>query len=132
MLLLVLKGIMQTRELSAKVGVSSNCISPWKQLYETQGISGLLVENRGGHKQGGISKEAHEQIKSRLCDPKGGFTSYKQAMEWINERFGLQMPYQAVNKYLKYHFATKFKVARKSHVKKDPLAAATFKKGTSR
>jgi transposase len=49
-------------------------------------------------------------------------------MDWINEKFNLDMNYQAVNKYLKRHFGTKLKVGRKSHVNKDENAAALFKK----
>lgn len=131
MLQLLLKGVVKTTALSGKVGVSGNCISHWKQLYAQGGLGTLLVENRGGHKPGAITKEAHRQIQQRLSDPKGGFTSYKQAQAWINETFGLSMKYQAVNKYLKYHFHTKLKVGRKTHVQKDPLAEQTFKKATA-
>jgi hypothetical protein len=38
------------------------------------------------------------------------------------------MKYQAVNKYLKRKFGNKLKVARKSHIHKDPAAEAVFKK----
>lgn len=132
LLLLWLKGTTKTKELSAKTGVSGNCISNWKQLYEKGGLSALLVERRGGHKRGAISREAHGLIEKRLGEAKGGFTSYKEAMQWINKRFGLNMKYQAVNKYLKHHFQTKLKVGRKTHIQKDPLAEAVFKKGSLR
>jgi transposase len=130
MLLLIAKGIKSNIALAAKAGVNRNCINSWKQLYVQQGLRALLIENRGGHKVGAINKEVHEQLHHRLSDPKGGFTSYKQAQRWINETFGLQMKYGAVNNYLKYHFHTKFKVGRKTHIQKDPLAAEAFKKGT--
>ncbi len=38
------------------------------------------------------------------------------------------MKYITLVKYTKRHFGTKIKVARKSHVKKDEEAVATFKK----
>ena len=101
----------------------------YKNIYRTAGLQALLTENCGGHKREAISKEAHKQLEKRLGDPKGGFTSYPQAVAWINETFGLAMKYQPVNKYLKYHFYTKLKVGRKSHISKDPLAEAAFKKG---
>jgi transposase len=129
MLLLILKGISSNTALAPKVGVNRNCIAAWKQRYERGGLSALLQEKRGGNRKGAINSEVHHRIRQRLSDPKGGFTSYKQAQEWINESFGLQMKYKTVHQYLHYHFDAKLKVGRKSHIQKDPLAAATFKKG---
>lgn len=129
MLLWIKKGMHSTQQLAAKLGVCRNCIAVWKKLYQREGVGALLQEKRGGHKQGGISKDHHVLIEAKLREVKGGFTSYKQAQAWINERFGLQMKYDAVNKYLKHHFHTKLKTGRKSHVQKDPLAEAAFKKG---
>lgn len=132
MLLLIAKGIESNTALAAKTGVNRNCIAVWKKHYAKQGLCGLLKERRGGPKQGAISKDIQAQIQERLSDPKGGFTSYKQATEWINTTFGLQMKYKTVNQYLHYHFHTKLKVGRKTHVQKAPLAEETFKKGTYR
>jgi transposase len=132
MLLLLHKAILSSKELAAKVGASTDSIASWKKRYKAEGLKALLQENRGGHKTGAINKEAHKLIEKRLSDPKGGFTSYKEAVTWINETFHLSMKYQAVNKYLKYHFHTKLKVGRKTHIHKDPLAEVTFKKGTIR
>ena len=132
MLLLVPKGGLSNTVLSAKVGVNRNRIAAWKQLYKSHGLSGLLQERRGGNRKGAINKEVHRQIRERLSDPKGGFTSYKGAQEWINQTFGLEMKYKTVNQYLHYHFQSKLKVARKSHLHKDAVQAEAFKKGTAR
>lgn len=129
MLLLLLKGTMSNMVVAAKVGVNRNCIAAWKLLYERGGLSALLQEKRGGNRQGAISSAMHQKIQQRLSDPKGGFISYKEATQWINESFGLQMKYKTVYQYLRYHFDSKLKVARKSHIQKDPLAEAAFKKG---
>jgi len=131
LLLLIQQGFVATQALAAKLKVSENSIGTWKQRYQREGLDGLLKEKRGGNRKGAITAVIHQQIKAHLSDPKGGLTSYKQAQAWINERFGLQMKYHAVNKYLKYHFHTKLKVGRKVHVQKDPLAAVAFKKGAT-
>jgi transposase len=132
MLLLIQKGIVSTQALAAKTGVSTDSICNYKKLYTQVGLSALVEETRGGGKPSVISKEQCQLLEQRLSDRKAGFSSYKQAVEWINERFGLSMKYQAVNKYLKRHFHTRLKVGRKTHVQKDPLAGAAFKKGTLR
>jgi transposase len=131
MLLLIRKGVLSTQVLAAKTGVSMDTIGHYKKRYSTQGLSALLQERRGAHQQGAISRAQHQLLKQQLADPKGGFTSYKQLVQWINETFGLSMRYHAVNKYVKRHFHTKLKVGRKTHVQKDPLAAAVFKKRTT-
>lgn len=132
MLLLIGKGLLSTQALAAKTGVSIDSIGNYKKCYAAHGLSVLLQERRGAHKQGAISAEQHQLLKQKLADPKGGITSYKQLVEWINMTFGLCMHYHAVNKYVKRHFHTKLKVGRKTHVQKDPLAAAVFKKKSCR
>ena len=130
MLLLINKGLVKTSYLAAKTGVSDNCIGNWKKRYAHQGLKGLMTEKRGGNRPSALSQEQRQLLEQKLRNPKGGFTSYREAVAWINEHFGLNMKYHAVNKYLKYQFGTKLKVGRKTHVHKEPLAGAAFKKGT--
>jgi transposase len=128
MLQAIINGITSTKDLGLKLKANRNSISNWKKTYLDQGINGLLEEDRGGRRPAAISTKQKLQLQQRLSDPKGGFTSYKEAMEWINKTFDLQMEYHAVNKYLKRNFGTKLKVGRKTHINKDDNAAALFKK----
>lgn len=128
MLLAILNGITATQELVLKTKANRDSIRNWKTTYRIQGIKGLLKESRGRKQPGAIEPKVKLQLQQKLSDPKGGFTSYKQAMAWINESFGLEMQYHAVNKYLKRNFGTKLKVGRKIHINKDENAAALFKK----
>jgi transposase len=128
MLLAIAQGIVSTGELVGKVKANRNSILNWKNAYQLNGIQGLLEDNRGGTRSAAINEKQKKQLQQKLSSPKDGFTSYTQAVDWINETFGLQMNYHAVNKYLKRHFGTKLKVGRKTHVNKDDNAAALFKK----
>jgi len=128
MLLAILNGITSTQDLVMKTKANRDSIRNWKNTYRSEGIKGLLSESRGRKKPGAIGPEVKLQLKQKLSNPKGGFTSYKQAMDWINTTFGLEMEYHAVNKYLKRNFGTKLKVGRKTHVNKDDNAEALFKK----
>ena len=130
MLLGILSGITSTRDLVLKTKANRDSIRNWKNIYKSEGIKGLLEETRGRKKPGAISPEIKIQLLQKLSDPKGGITTYKLAMNWINETFGLSMEYHAVNKYLKRNFKTKLKVGRKIHINKDPTAEAVFKKTT--
>lgn len=128
MLLAIIGGTTSTQELVVKTKANRNSISNWKNTYQQKGIEGLLEDDRGGKRPAAINAQQKVQLQEKLSDPKAGFTSYKEAMDWINKTFGLEMEYHAVNKYLKRNFKTKLKVGRKTHINKDDSAAALFKK----
>jgi transposase len=128
MLLAIVNGITATSELSHKTKANRNSILNWKNIYRSSGLDGLLKEGRGGKRRGALDEQQKSKLQKRLSDPKSGFTSYKQATEWINATFGVEMNYHAVNMYLKRNFGTKLKVGRKTHINKDDSAAALFKK----
>lgn len=128
MLIAISNGMTSTQDLVTKTKSNRDSIRNWKNTYKSEGIKGLLSETRGRKKPGAIGPEAKLQLKQKLSDPKGGITTYKEAMEWINKTFDLEMQYQAVNKYLKRNFKTKLKVGRKVHINKDPTAETVFKK----
>ena len=64
----------------------------------------------------------------KLNDPKNGIRGYTELLEWVNKELFKDMNYITLVKYAERHFGSKIKVARKSHVKKDEEAIATFKK----
>ena len=128
MLLAIIGGITSTRDLVFKTKANRDSIRNWKNTYREHGLEGLVEETRGRKQPGAIGPKEKVQLQKKLSDPKGGFTSYKQAMDWINKTFELEMQYHAVNKYLKRNFGTKLKVGRKTHVNKDKNATALFKK----
>ena len=57
-----------------------------------------------------------------------GFKPFVEIQHWLKENFGMEMKYQAVNKYVKQKFGARSKVARKSHINKDDNAVVVFKK----
>lgn len=130
MLLAIVNGITATNELAQKTKANRDSIRNWKNIYRSKGLDGLLKEGRGGKRHGALDEQQKSKLQKKLSDPKGGFTSYNQAMEWINTNFGVEMNYHAVNMYLKRNFGTKLKVGRKTHINKDENAAGLFKKTT--
>ena len=131
MLLAIVNGTTSTNELSHKTKSNRDSIRNWKNTYRTKGLEGLLSEGRGGNRQGALNDSQKIALEKKLSNPKGGFTSYKQATDWINTTFGVNMNYHAVNMYLKRNFGTKLKVGRKTHVNKDENATALLKKPVS-
>ena len=117
------------RELSRITGINHNSIVKWRKLYNISGIEPLLKHGRvGGFKKSVVSKEEHNKIAMKLNDPKNGIRGYTELLDWVNKELSKDMKYITLVKYAERHFGSKIKVARKSHVKKDEEAVATFKK----
>ena len=119
---------MGKNELAEQVGVNHNSIQKWRQKYLSGGIKQLLSDGRIGFKPSVISKETHEQIRIKLHSPEGAFTSFKELQQWVDSNFEKGINYNSLRHYVKRHFGAKLKVARKSHVDKDPDAIQNFKK----
>jgi len=129
MLLSILSGVQSTQELVKKTKSNRDSIRNWKNIYNEEGLSGLLSDKRqGGNRKARLNAEQKKQLLEKLSDPKQGFLSYKAATDWINDHLKVAMNYHAVNKYLKRNFKTKLKVGRKTHVNKEEGAEALFKK----
>lgn len=117
------------RELSRITGINHNSIVKWRNLYKLSGIEPLLKHGRvGGFKKSVLTKEEHQKIAIKLNDPKNGIRGYTELLEWVNNQFSKDIKYITLVKYAERHFGSKIKVARKSHIKKDDEAVATFKK----
>jgi transposase len=128
MLTLIANGITTVSALCAKLGITPPTLQNWKNRYRHGGLEALLREWRGGDKRSGISAEQKQLIADKLSNPHDAFRSYGEAQAWLKTVLGIDKQYHALNKYLKHNFATKLKVGRKSHVKKDEAAVAVFKK----
>ena len=130
-MLIIIKGSeidLNKNELADQVGVNHNSIQKWRKKYRTGGINSLLSDGRIGFKPSVISKEAHEQIRLKLHNPEGAFTSFKDLQHWVDIHFKTGINYNSLRHYVKRHFGAKLKVARKSHVHKDKEAVQAFKK----
>jgi transposase len=119
---------LSKNELAELVGVNHNSIQKWRNLYESKGIKGLLEQTRGGKRREVITSPAHIAIEKRLKSPSDAFVSFEELRRWVEEHFIPGIKYVTLNAYVKRHFGAKLKVARKSHIQKDPVAVDTFKK----
>ena len=123
---------LNKNELAKEVGVNHNSIQKWRKKYLAGGIKSLLQDGRIGFKPSIITKETHEQIRVKLHNPVGAFTSFKDLQHWVDTNFIKGVNYNSLRHYVKKHFGAKLKVARKSHVKKDKDAGELFKKTSVR
>jgi transposase len=116
------------RELADLIGVNHNSIQTWRTIYVQGGITYLCSHRKKGFRPSVFTKDEHKVIEEKLNDPFNGLRGYKELLNWIEQEFGKDIKYNTLLKYCIRNFGSSVKVARKSHVKKDPQAVEAFKK----
>ncbi len=121
-------GGISKRDLAEAIGVNHNSVQTWRTLYLQGGIRQLIKYTKNEGRPTILSDAEHQAIKAKLNDSKNGLRGYIELLHWVESTFKKEIKYNTLLKYANREFGASVKVARKSHVKKDPLAVATFKK----
>lgn len=128
-LLLTQEGRFKNREeLASFLGVSTKTLFNWTASYKSSGLEAMLSISNGGKRREVITPDIHEGLSKKLQDSSNPFKGYWEAVEWVEEHFGVSINYRTLRSYMKKHFGTKLKTPRKSHYKKDEQAIEAFKK----
>lgn len=91
-----------------------------------------MSHSNTGHKPSKINKGQEEELKAKLSDPSNGIVGFNELLDRYNKRFKAEVKYKTFHGFVIRKFGAKIKVARKSHVKKDPAAVEAFKKTSMR
>ncbi|MBL0126269.1 MAG: hypothetical protein IPP83_02185 [Flavobacteriales bacterium] len=75
-----------------------------------------------------IKPDQREALRLKLREPGNGLRGFTELLAWFNKRFNEEVNYSTMNKFVKRNYGAQCKVARKSHVKKDPEAITALKK----
>ena len=121
-------GGLSKRAVADIVGVNHNSVQTWRTAYAQGGIEAILKHERKEGRPSAITAEEHDLIEKKLNDPKNGLRGYVELLSWVEAAFKKTIKYNTLLKYSVRNFGSKIKVARKSHIKKDPEAVAAFKK----
>jgi transposase len=121
---------LSQKELAKICKYNPNSISVWRNLYLTGGIEAIMQHNWTGTKSKHISKEQYDYLSKKLNNPTNGLVGYKELLNWVETDLGISMKYTTLYEYVKRNFATKIKVARKSHIKKNEEDLIAFKKNS--
>lgn len=119
------------RLVAEEIGVSHNSVQTWRKQYIDGGIEALKTHLNTGYKPSKISKEQEHAIQIKLNDESNGIVGFTELLTWFEKKFKTEINYKTFHGFVVRKFNAKIKVARKSHVKKDPAAVEVFKK-TSR
>jgi len=116
------------REAADAIGVNHNSVQTWRTMYINGGIEALMSHANIGYKPSKINPRQEKALKKKLSDPANGMVGFTELLEWFNTTFKTEINYKTFHGYVVRKFEAKVKVARKSHVKKDPAAGEAFKK----
>lgn len=130
LLLIKTKKCLYVKHVAKCVKYDKDTIHCWIRIYQNGGLAELLTMNSGGNGIKKISEPTHNALAEKLNDPSTTVTSYVELLNWVREHYQSDLKYGALRKYCRHHFKSKLKVARKSHIKKDPMAEEVFKKTT--
>lgn len=124
------KGISK-HAVAEALGVDPGSAMQWRNAYIAGGLVGLLSHNWKGNRPSVIKPDQREALRQKLHEPGNGLRGFTELLAWFNDQFNEQVQYSTMNKFVKRNYGAQCKVARKSHVKKDPEAVVAFKKTSS-
>jgi transposase len=126
--LMVMKLVAQHELSAAKigeaVGVGRATVFRYLESFLTGGVAGLLHREHKGGKAPTLQGADREAFMDELKE--GRFRRAKEAQAWIKKRTNKEMALSSVYTLLG-KVGGVLKVPRKTHAKKDPLAAEVFK-----
>lgn len=116
------------RVVADEIGVNHNSIQTWRTSYIEGGIKALMDHSNTGYKPSKINEQQEKVLKEKLSDASNGIVGFNELLDWFNKSFKTEINYKTFHGFVVRKFNAKIKVARKSHVKKDPAAVEAFKK----
>lgn len=115
-------------EIGKHLQVDIRTLQRWIEEYKTEGIvsySALPTRNKQSKI---ITPQLHQGLEERLNNASDPFASYVAAQQWVKEQYNIDIQYKWLRKYMIDNFGSKLKSPRKSHIRKDPAAVASFLK----
>lgn len=128
--LLVLIGrgeVSSVRQAAKRLAVHRNTIGEWLKRYREGGLDGLLEVGQSGAPSGArrIPTLVLAALKARL-EERDGFANYAEVQQWLENDYGLRIPYGTVYRTVRERLRAKLKRPRPRHEKKDEAAEAEF------
>lgn len=119
-LVLVASQEVSTREeIARRLALHRTTVCRWLRVYQREGLGGLLSIGEAGAPSGTprLSPAIAEALQQRLNDPRG-FSSYVEVQQWLDDEYGLRIPYSSVYRWVRYEIKAKLKRPRPEHPKK--------------
>jgi len=119
-LVLIATRAATTRAQAAEhLAVHRNTLSRWLTRYRRGGLEAMLNVAKPGPapEQRTLTRPVFDALRARLSDPKG-FSGYREIQRWLEESYGLVVPYKTLHAIVRYRLGAKLKTPRPEHPKK--------------
>lgn len=120
------------RLVADEIGVNHNSVQSWRMDYIREGIKELMTHSNTGYKPSKINEQQEKALKEKLSDSSNGIVGFNELLGWFDKKFKTEINYKTFHGFVVRKFKAKIKVARKSHIKKDPAAIEAFKKTSAK
>ena len=117
------KTLLSTAE---QFGVHSRTLDRWIKRYNKEGIGKYLSKEKRSKQSKIIAPEIHKELEEKLHSSVNPFSGYVEVQEWLLKEHGVDIEYQWLWKYMKTKLNSVLKVPRKSNIKKEEGAEASF------
>jgi transposase len=125
---LAAEGHENLARVAAIVGITAASLYKWLAWYRKGGIE-MLLDHKNGAKGGKAARFSEAQWeKFRQAVAEKLWRTARQAQKWLKDDLGLTIALKEVYRHMG-KLGARLKVARRSHVKKDHVAAQAFKEG---
>lgn len=118
---------IQRQTLAKRLNRNESTIYRWLQTYKQSGIEGLLSVKVSCGRTSTIKGEPLNQLKARLSQ-KSGFAGYGEIQQWLEQTWGLKIPYSTVHRIVRYRLKAKLKVPRPRSKDSDLIQQQDYKK----
>jgi len=119
-----MSGNYTMEEIAEAVGRARSAVGRWAGWYRERGIDGLLERSKPPGNKPAINEKIRKELEAGLSE--GRWKRGKEIRAWLAGHHGIEMSIHGV-----YYWLGKvggvLKVPRKTHVRKDAVAAAAFK-----
>ena len=119
--------ILSRNELAERLNHDNSTIYRWLKRYKEGGIERLLEEPVRPGRNRSIPEEVIAALTAELEKPKG-FNSYGDIQSWLQENYGLAVPYSTVHRIVRYELKAKKKVPRPRSTEASEAQQQTYKK----
>ena len=127
-LYLLASGQASSRLMLAKLlAVHRHTIQTWLKRYETGGLQGLLTIKTAPGKRPAAPPHVLTKLQEHLATVRG-FGSYGEVQRYLARTHKIALAYSTVHKLVRYKLKAKLKAPRRSHPKKSPRTASSFKR----
>lgn len=113
-------------EVSSHLGVHYATLQRWLLRYRKEGVEHLIQPITRNKPSKFITPEIHTALESRLGQSDNPFSGYVEVQQWLLKTYNVKIGYKWLWAYMRTKMNSRLKVPRKTNIKKEQDAEASF------